>query len=86
MAEKTYCGIGRVVETKFGKMLKLSMTEEDVKTLQENIVDGWVNVDVGKRKEPSERGTTHYLTVNTWKPEKKEAKKDEPATEEDFEF
>jgi len=77
MDTKIYCGNGRVVETKFGNMMKLSLTEEDVKRLQENLKDGWVNIDVKKRKEPSKGGTTHYLEVNTFQ---KEEKKEEPSS------
>lgn len=72
--EKIYCGNGRAGETKFGKMLKLSFREEDIKKLHDNLKDGWVNVDVKKRREPSKGGMTHYLEVNTFK---KEALKDE---------
>jgi len=77
MTDKIYCGNGRVLTTKFGQMLKLSLTSEDVQALMDNIDNGWVNIKVCKRKEPSEKGTTHYLEIDTWKPEKKAA--DKPA-------
>jgi len=65
--EKKYVGTGKTVSTKFGDILKLSFSENDLKTLQENLSNGWVNVDIMKRKEPSEKGTTHYGRINTWK-------------------
>lgn len=70
MADKIYCGSGRVIDTKYGKMLKLSFTEDDIKKLQENLDNGWVNVNVGKKKSPEDGKSTHYLTIDTWKPEK----------------
>jgi len=95
MTDKIYCGNGRVLTTKFGQMLKLSLTSEDVQALMDNIDNGWVNIKVCKRKEPSEKGTTHYLEIDTWKPEKKadakpeekavEKSPDDPATKEDLE-
>lgn len=61
-----YAGNAKIITTKFGNMMKISMTESDVKTLQENLKDGWVNVDVKKRKEPSKGGMTHYLQINEY--------------------
>lgn len=82
MAEKQYCGIGKEIKTKFGKMMKLSLTKEDLATLEKNLSNGWVNLDVCKRREPSGKGTTHYLVINDFKPEKKE----EGGTKEDLPF
>lgn len=68
MADKIYCGNGRVIKTQFGELMKLSFTEEDLQSMQDNLSNGWVNVVVKERREPSEKGTTHYLEVDTWKP------------------
>ena len=68
MAEKIYCGTGKTIKTQYGDLLKLSFTEEDLGKLQQNLENGWVNVLVKQRREPSERGTTHYLEIDTWKP------------------
>ncbi len=32
---------------------------------------GFANIIISKRREPSDKGVTHYVTVDTWKPEKK---------------
>jgi hypothetical protein len=66
--EKIYCGNGRVIKTQYGDLMKLSFTEDDLQKLTENLDNGWVNVVVKERREPSEKGTTHYLEVDTWKP------------------
>ena len=70
MADKIYCGSGKVIETKYGKMLKLSFREEDIDILRQNLDNGWVNVNVGKKKSPEDGKSTHYLTIDTWKPER----------------
>lgn len=74
---KTYCGNAKEIETKYGKLLKLSFTKEDIQALQDNLADGWVNAVVKERKEPSPTGISHYLELDLWKPEKKEASKEE---------
>ncbi len=82
--EKIYCGSAKVVETKFGKVLKLSLRAEDVEKLQENLTNDWVNVWVNKRKEASESGFSHYLTVDTW--ENKPANRtEEPSSDDESE-
>jgi hypothetical protein len=68
MADKIYCGNGRVIKTQYGELMKLSFTEEDLQAMQDNLENGWINVVVKERREPSEKGTTHYLEVDTWKP------------------
>ena len=69
MSEKIYVGNGKVITTQYGDLMKLSFTEEDVKKLRDSLDNGWVNLVVKERKEPSAKGTTHYLEVDTWKPE-----------------
>ena len=68
MADKIYCGNGRVIKTQYGELMKLSFTAEDLQAMQDNLDNGWINVVVKERREPSEKGTTHYLEVDTWKP------------------
>ena len=77
MTDKQYAGNAKSVDGQYGKFLKISMTEEDVNTLLKNLKDGWVNVTVKKRREPSEKGFSHYLEVDLWSPEKKEEKKED---------
>lgn len=70
--DKQYVGNGKTITTQFGDILKMSMTADDLKVLQDNLSNGWVNFDVLKRREPSEKGMTHYAVLNTWKPENQE--------------
>ena len=83
--EKQYVGSGKVITTQFGEILKMSMTAEDIKVLQENLSNGWVNFDILKRREPSEKGMTHYAVLNTWKPEAKEIEPEKKQAINDFE-
>ena len=48
--------------------MKLSLTAEDVEKIQANLSNGWININVKERREPSAGGMTHYLEVDTWKP------------------
>ena len=67
MSEKIYCGNGKVIKTQYGSQLKLSLTAEDVQTLQANLDNGWVNIDVKKKRDENAK-FPYYLEVNTWKP------------------
>lgn len=66
--EKIYVGNGRIIKTQYGELMKLSFTAEDIEKMQKNLDNGWINVVVKERRTPSEKGTTHYLEVDTWKP------------------
>lgn len=76
--DKIYVGNAKTVTTQFGDILKVSMSADDLTTLQENLSNGWVNFDILKRKAPSEKGMTHYAVLNTWKPES-QANEEAPA-------
>ena len=72
MAEKQYVN-GMIIKEKTfdngGTQLKLSIKVEDFLTqIKELVDDGWVNLIVTRRKEPSDTGITHYSYVDTWKP------------------
>ncbi len=63
-----YLGNAKVRTEPFWVM-KVSFTAEDIQKLQENLQNGWVNVDFKERRAPSAKGFTHYGQINTWKPE-----------------
>lgn len=66
--QPVYLGNGKLRTEPFWVM-KLSLTAEDVQKLQDNLDNGWVNIDVKERREPSAKGFTHYCQINSWKPE-----------------
>lgn len=82
--EKVYIGSGKEIETQYGKMLKLSLNKGDIQKLQENMDGDWINLSVHQRREPSERGSTHYMVVDTWKPDASKDQGSQPATASDL--
>jgi|TARA_B100001173_G_scaffold90270_1_gene77741 hypothetical protein len=61
------------IETKYGSML---IGNFKVDELQANSKNGWVSMVIVERKEPSEKGATHYAYVNDYEP--KEENKTSP--------
>ncbi len=53
------------IETKFGSMMVANFKVED---LQSNSKNGWVSMVIAERREPSEKGATHYAYVNDYEP------------------
>lgn len=66
--DKKYCGNAKVIKTQYGDLMKISMTEADVQILQDSLDNGWVNIVIKERRNPSPTGLTHYLEVDNWKP------------------
>jgi len=66
--EKIYVGNAKKITTQYGDLMKLSITAEDVEKMQANLSNGWININIKERREPSAGGMTHYLEVDTWKP------------------
>ena len=53
-----------------GSQMKISIKTEDfINELKEVDENGWCNLIMNRRKEPSDKGVTHYLKVDTWKPD-----------------
>lgn len=70
--DKIFCGSGREIETKFGKLLKLSFSSKDIDTLKSNLNEkGWINLVVKEKREKQEGKNTHYLEVDTYQPQEK---------------
>ncbi len=73
MEEKKYVN-GIVIKEKAfdngGSQLKMSIKVEDfISQLKELSDNGWANLIISKRKEASDTGVTHYVKVDTWKPD-----------------
>ena len=81
--KKQYAGNAKIITTQYGDLMKISMTEADVKTLSDNLKNGWVNVVIKERRNPSPSGLTHYVEIDQWQPKKvKEVSKANPAFDE----
>lgn len=82
MSDKLYCGNGKIINTQFGRQLKLSLTAEDVRVLEENLNNGWVNIDVKKKRDENAK-FPYFLEVNTWKPNQQNTPNEPPLFEDD---
>ena len=73
MAETKYINGILIKERTFdngGSQMKISIKTEDfINELKEVDDNGWCNLILNKRQEPSDKGVTHYLKVDTWKPD-----------------
>ena len=87
MEEKKYVN-GIVIKEKTfengGTQLKMSVKVSDfineLKAVEDN---GWANLIINRRKEMSDKGITHYVQVDTWKPDPKMV---EVASDDDLPF
>ncbi len=82
MSEKLYCGRGRTIKTQYGQQLKLSLTAEDLAIMQRNLDNGWVNIDV-KRKRDENAKFPYYMEIDTWKPNNQKSQPNKPQQPED---
>ena len=55
------------VTTQYGELFNANFKMED---LQKNAKNGWVSMVIAERREPSEKGATHYSYVNDYEPPK----------------
>ena len=85
MEEKKYVNGIVIKERVFdngGSQLKMSVKVEDfISQLKEISDKGWANLIISKRKEPSDTGVTHYVKVDTWKPDPNKMKTTAPKKE-----
>lgn len=68
MSEKVFIGSGKVIPTKFGELTKISFSESDIDKLKANLNNGWINLVVKEKQTKVDGKPTHYLEVDTWKP------------------
>jgi len=75
--DKQYCGIGKTRMIGEGEssyqILKVSFSPEHLEILNNWAKDnnGWTTINIGKRRTPSDKGITHTVSLDTWKPEQK---------------
>ena len=67
MSDKIYCGNAKEIETKFGKMLKISFSKDDLAKLSQGLNEqGWVNCNVKEKQTKVQGKPTHYLEIDTY--------------------
>jgi len=72
MAEKIYCGNAKIRTTQFGDVTQLSLSTDDINKIVGHMKSEkltWVNINVKEKREPVQGKPTHYLEVDTWKPD-----------------
>ena len=67
MSDKIYCGNAKEIETRFGKMLKISFSKKDLQELNK-AMEGkeWVNCNLKEKQNKQEGKPTHYLELDTY--------------------
>lgn len=65
-----------------GEIMKLGLNvDAAIEFLQQHRNDrGYVNLVVAERRAPSERGDTHYIALDTWKPRQTVPTQQQPVT------
>jgi|TARA_R110002012_G_scaffold92744_4_gene225104 hypothetical protein len=83
MSEKNYVASSiKKVTTQYGDLFNASFKVED---LQKIAKKGWCNITIAERREPSEKGATHYAYENTYEPPK-QVTTDKSKDEDDLPF
>lgn len=70
--EKIYAGSAKIVQTSFGEMTKVSFNRDHINKMVQYMKDNqsdWINLDIKAKKDPQPNKPTHYLEVDTWKPQ-----------------
>lgn len=72
--KKIYVGRAKIVNTKFGEMIKLLQHKDNLNEMLNYMADNktdWITIDIQQMKQPDKLGKTHSASIDTWKPEKK---------------
>jgi|TARA_R100000988_G_C3919070_1_gene125868 hypothetical protein len=71
------------IKTQYGAMIIANLKVDE---LQKNSKNGWVSMVISERREPSEKGATHYAYVNDYKPKDTETAKSKKDDNDDLPF
>jgi len=67
--QKIYVGGAKEISGNFGAFHRISFNKDDLQLLVDNLNEkGWVNVNMNRRREPSQFGQTHSLVIDNWQP------------------
>ena len=84
MAEKNYVASSiKKISGQYGEFFNANFKMDDLQKIAKR---GWVNITIAERRNPSEKGATHYAYENTYEPPKQEDVKVEKATDDDLPF
>ena len=71
MTDKIYCGSARTIKTQYGELTKVSFHKDDINKIVRHMKDNnldWANLVIKEKREKVEGKPTHYLEIDTWKP------------------
>jgi hypothetical protein len=67
--EKIFVGGAKEINGNYGAFHRISFSKADLDILVSNLnAKGYVNLNMNKRRQPSQYGQTHSLTIDTWEP------------------
>lgn len=68
--QKIYFGGVKEINGNFGTFHRISFSKTDLEEMMCHLDEkNYINLNMNKRREPSQWGQTHSLTLDTWKPE-----------------
>ena len=67
--EKIYCGSAKIIPTQYGDLTKIIFHKDDIQKMLNNMNGDWINLVVKEKQNKVEGKPTHYLEVDTWKPD-----------------
>ena len=75
-------------ETKFGNVLKVSIKVEDFESFLSRNVDesGWLNLEIVERRQISDKGVTHSVKLDTYKPSQEGNRSTQSSEDSDLPF
>ena len=79
MKEKTYINQCKLVEKVFdngGSVINAAFKIEELAQLANE--GGWINITIAQRREPSDKGATHYAYLNEYEPKESKAESQKP--------
>lgn len=91
MKEKTYINKCKLVEKVFdngGSLINAAFHIDEL--AQHANENGWVNITIAQRREPSDKGATHYAYLNEYEPKAEqtqaESRKPKVGSQDDLPF
>jgi len=72
MSGKLYVGNAKAKDGKYGQIIKLSFSRDDLAVMLNHVNErGYVNLDLMGRKTISEWGHTHSISIDDWNSDQK---------------
>jgi len=60
-----------------GTILKVGIKAD---SLRDAVKNGWVNIIIAKRQQPSEKGATHYAYIDDFEPKRQDSNQEQPTS------